>query len=57
MANYLWKPIERLSDGERNIDLADMRPLYENWRAAGRVWLSCWTFRREYVKTDCQIVT
>ena len=22
-----------------------------------RVWLSCWTFRREYVKTDCQIVT
>jgi hypothetical protein len=22
-----------------------------------RVWLSCWTFRRECVKTDCQIVT
>jgi hypothetical protein len=21
------------------------------------VWLSCWTFRREYAKTDCQIVT
>jgi hypothetical protein len=22
-----------------------------------RVWLSCWTFRHEYAKTDCQIVT
>jgi hypothetical protein len=34
MADYNWKPIERLSDDERNIDLAAMRPLYENWRAS-----------------------
>jgi Fic family protein len=34
MADYSWKPIERLSDDERNIDLAAMRPLYENWRAS-----------------------
>jgi Fic family protein len=34
MADYNWKPIERLSDDERNADLAAMRPLYENWRAS-----------------------
>ncbi len=34
MTDYTWKPIERLSDEEKNIDLADMRPLYENWRAS-----------------------
>jgi prophage maintenance system killer protein len=34
MADYSWKPIEPLSDAERKIDLAAMRPLYENWRAA-----------------------
>src|SRR6266498_2548620 len=34
MADYNWKPIERLSDEERNTDLAAMRPLYENWRAS-----------------------
>jgi prophage maintenance system killer protein len=34
MADYNWKPIEPLSDEERKIDLAAMRPLYENWRAA-----------------------
>src|SRR6266498_5891991 len=34
MADYSWKPIELLSDEERKIDLALMRPLYENWRAA-----------------------
>ena len=34
MANYIWKPIERLSDDERKLDLADMRPLYENWWAS-----------------------
>jgi len=31
---YIWKPIEPLSDVERGIDLATMRPLYENWRSA-----------------------
>jgi Fic family protein len=37
MATYSWKPIERLSDEERKIDLADMHPLYENWRASKRL--------------------
>lgn len=31
-----WKPIQPLSDEERRIDLAAMRPLYENWRASKR---------------------
>ena len=34
MADFKWKPIERLSDNERKTDLAAMRPLYENWRAS-----------------------
>jgi Fic family protein len=34
MTNYSWKPIEPLSEEERRIDLAAMRPLYENWRAS-----------------------
>ncbi len=34
MADYSWKPIEPLSTEERRIDLAAMRPLYENWRAS-----------------------
>jgi Fic family protein len=34
MADYSWKPIEPLSSEERTIDLAAMRPLYENWRAS-----------------------
>ncbi|MDP2999379.1 MAG: Fic family protein [Bryobacterales bacterium] len=34
MADYNWKPINRLSDDERKTDLAAMRPLYENWRAS-----------------------
>ncbi len=34
MPGYVWRPIEPLSDLERSIDLAGMRPLYENWRAA-----------------------
>jgi len=33
-ADYRWKPIEPLSDEERRIDLAAMRPLYESWRAS-----------------------
>jgi len=34
MADYVWEPIEPLSDIERRIDLAAIRPLYENWRAS-----------------------
>lgn len=34
MPDYKWKPIEPLSDEERRIDLAEMRPLYESWRAS-----------------------
>ena len=34
MANYRWKPIEPLSDSDRGIDLAAIRPLYETWRAS-----------------------
>lgn len=34
MQNYIWRPIEALEDSERQIDLAGMRPLYENWRAS-----------------------
>ena len=34
MPDYKWKPIEPLSDRDRAIDLADIRPLYESWRAS-----------------------
>jgi Fic family protein len=34
MADYIWTPIRPLSDEERRIDLAAMRPLYESWRAS-----------------------
>ena len=34
MSDYKWKPIEPLSDRDRQIDLAAMRPLYETWRAS-----------------------
>ena len=34
MADYSWKPIAPLSEEERGIDLATMRPLYDNWRAS-----------------------
>ena len=33
MANYTWKPIEPLSDDDREIDLASMHSLYGSWRA------------------------
>jgi len=32
--NYTWKPIEPLSYRDKQIDLADIRPLYETWRAS-----------------------
>ena len=34
MPDYIWRPIEPLADAEKRIDLAAMRPLYENWRAS-----------------------
>ncbi len=34
MADYKWKPIEPLSDREKAIDLAAIRPLYDSWRAS-----------------------
>lgn len=34
MTDYKWKPIVPLSEEEKRIDLAAMRPLYESWRAA-----------------------
>jgi len=34
MPDFAWKPIEPLSDDERKIDLAEMPPLYESWRAS-----------------------
>jgi hypothetical protein len=34
MPNYRWRPIEPLSDRERDIDLAAIHPLYDSWRAA-----------------------
>lgn len=34
MADYKWKPIEPLSEGDRQIDLAAIRPLYESWRSS-----------------------
>ncbi len=32
MPDYVWKPIEPLTESERKIDLGGMRPLYEGWR-------------------------
>jgi hypothetical protein len=34
VTDYRWKPIEPLSERDRQIDLAAMRPLYETWRAS-----------------------
>ena len=34
MADYKWRPIEPLSDDDRAIDLAAIRPLYETWWAS-----------------------
>jgi fido (protein-threonine AMPylation protein) len=31
---YSWHPIERLAETDRRINLADIRPLYDTWRAA-----------------------
>ena len=34
MSDYKWKPVEPLSDKDRNIDLAAIQPLYDTWRAS-----------------------
>ncbi len=34
MADYKWRPIEPLTDQDRAIDLAEIRPLYDSWRAS-----------------------
>ena len=34
MPNHEWKPIIHLSPQDRNIDISDLRPLYESWRTA-----------------------
>ena len=34
MTDFTWKPIEPLSDRDRAIDLAAMRPLYESWQTS-----------------------
>lgn len=34
VADYKWKPIEPLSKGDREIDLAAIQPLYESWRSS-----------------------
>lgn len=36
MTDYVWRPIEPLSDVERHVDLGAMAPLYESWRASKR---------------------
>lgn len=34
MVDYSWKPIEPLSEAEKKIDLAAMKPLHESWKAS-----------------------
>ena len=34
MSDIVWRPIQPLSEHERNIDLAAMRPLYETWQTS-----------------------
>jgi len=34
VADYKWRPIEPLTDQDRAIDLAAIRPLYDSWRAS-----------------------
>ncbi|MFV5216141.1 Fic family protein [Azonexus caeni] len=49
MTDYSWKPIEPLSDKDREIDLAAMRPLYESWQSSkARLKESSQTSLREF---------
>jgi hypothetical protein len=34
VTDYSWRPIAPLSAGDRQIDLAAMRPLYDTWRVS-----------------------
>lgn len=34
MADYKWRPIDPLTDADKAIDLAAIRPLYDSWRAS-----------------------
>ncbi len=34
MPDYIWRPIEPLSEKDKELDLASMRPLYDDWRAS-----------------------
>lgn len=34
MTDYKWRPIEPLTDRDKAIDLAAIRPLYDSWRAS-----------------------
>jgi len=34
LTDFRWKPIEPLSDSDREVDLAGIQPLYETWRAS-----------------------
>src|SRR6266487_2136968 len=34
MTDYVWHPIQPLTDKDRAIDLASMRPLYDSWHAS-----------------------
>lgn len=34
MHDYKWTPIQPLTDDDRSVDLATMRPLYDAWRAS-----------------------
>lgn len=49
MTNFVWKPITPLSDKDRAVDLAAMRPLYETWQASkARLKLSSEGSLREF---------
>lgn len=49
MTDYVWKPIAALSDKDRVMDLAAMRPLYDSWRASkGRLQESSEANLREF---------
>lgn len=36
MADYMWHPIEQLGDKDRDIDLAEIRSLYNTWHVSKR---------------------
>lgn len=49
MTDYIWTPIEPLSEKDRAMDLVAMRPLYDSWRASkGRLQQSSEVNLREF---------